>query len=84
MTKSNITQIHEPSLFDDEPEPEAPRFNFDAFDTTTEHRLDHHSSITHVRGLVTGDHELMHQLSVFAVGNSGGAGCMTASLTSLD
>jgi alkylated DNA repair dioxygenase AlkB len=63
LTKSNITQIHEPSLFDDEPEPEAPKFNFDAFDTATEHRLDDHSSITHVRGLVTGDQELMHQLS---------------------
>jgi alkylated DNA repair dioxygenase AlkB len=58
-----MTQIHEPSLFDDELQLEAPTINVDAFDTATEHRLDERSWITHVRGLVSGHHELTHQLS---------------------
>jgi alkylated DNA repair dioxygenase AlkB len=58
-----MTQIHEPSLFDIEQQLEPPTINVDAFDTATEHRLDDHSWITHLRGLVSGHHELMHQLS---------------------
>ena len=58
-----MTQIHEPSLFDDEQQLEPPTINVQAFDTATEHRLDDHSRITHVHGLVSGHHELMHQLS---------------------
>jgi len=58
-----MIQIHEPSLFDDEQQLELLTINFNAFDTPTEHQLDGHSWITHVRGLVTGHHELMHQLS---------------------
>jgi alkylated DNA repair dioxygenase AlkB len=58
-----MTQIPEPSLFDDEQQLEQPTINFSAFDTATEHRLDDHSWITIVRGLVSGDNELMHRLS---------------------
>jgi alkylated DNA repair dioxygenase AlkB len=58
-----MTQVSQSSLFDDEPQPDSPTINFDAFDTATEHGLDDHSWITHVRGLVSGDQELMHQLS---------------------
>jgi alkylated DNA repair dioxygenase AlkB len=61
--KSDMTQIHEPSLFDDDQELEAPAINFDAFETASEHRLDDRSSITHVHGLITGHHELVEQLS---------------------
>jgi alkylated DNA repair dioxygenase AlkB len=58
-----MTQIHQPSLFDDQQQLERSAINFSAFDAATEHRLDDHSWITHVRALVSGHHELMHQLS---------------------
>jgi alkylated DNA repair dioxygenase AlkB len=58
-----MSQIDQPSLFDDTRQLEQPTINFIAFDTATEHRLDDDSWITHVRGLVSGDNELMHQLS---------------------
>lgn len=61
--KSGMSQIYEPSLFDDEQQFEQPAINFDAFATATHHRLDDHSWITHVPGLVSGHAELMRRLS---------------------
>jgi alkylated DNA repair dioxygenase AlkB len=58
-----MSQIYEPSLFDDDQQFEQPAINFDAFGTATDHWLDDHSWITHVHGLVTGHAELMRQLS---------------------
>jgi hypothetical protein len=58
-----MSQIYEPSLFDDEQQLEQPTINFDAFDTATDHWLDDDSWVTHVHGLVTGDDELMRPLS---------------------
>jgi alkylated DNA repair dioxygenase AlkB len=59
-----MSQIHEPSLFDDGPyDVVTPTINLKAFDSATDHRLDDNSTITHVHGLIGGHDELMRQLS---------------------
>jgi hypothetical protein len=53
------------TLFDDE-RCAARSIDVGAFDTATEHRLDEHSSITHVHGLIRGHQALMDQLSALS------------------
>jgi alkylated DNA repair dioxygenase AlkB len=49
------------TLFDDAGG--APVINHDAFAAATDHRLDQHSWITHVPGLLVGHHELLSELA---------------------
>jgi hypothetical protein len=50
------------SLFDDD-EAQTPAINVAALDAATDHRLDEHSSITHVPGFLTGHHHLVTELA---------------------
>ncbi|HST12621.1 MAG TPA: alpha-ketoglutarate-dependent dioxygenase AlkB [Terriglobales bacterium] len=58
-----MSQIYEPTLFDDEQPLQQPSINFAAFKAVTDHWLDNDSSITYLHGLVAGHDELMRQLS---------------------
>src|SRR6201999_2388377 len=54
------------TLFD-EAEPEVPGIDVAAFDSATDHRLDEHSWITHVPGLLTGHLKLVDELATLDV-----------------
>ena len=59
-----MCQAHEPTLFDDPNQhPRQPMIDVAAFETATDHRLDDHSSITHVHGLIRGHEALMQEMS---------------------
>jgi hypothetical protein len=55
------TQNYQDTLFDDNAA--APTINPDAFAAATEHRLDEHSWITHVPGLLLGHRRLVDELA---------------------
>jgi alkylated DNA repair dioxygenase AlkB len=61
-----MTHAHQPTLFD-EAEPEVPGIDVAAFDSATDHRLDEHSWITHVPGLLTGHLKLVDELATLDV-----------------
>jgi alkylated DNA repair dioxygenase AlkB len=61
-----MTQSQQPTLFDDDPA-QTPAIDPAAFDAATDHRLDEHSSITHVPGLLTGHQQLVAQLATLDV-----------------
>jgi alkylated DNA repair dioxygenase AlkB len=60
-----MTHAHQLTLFDDEAQ--TPAINVDAFNGATDHRLDEHSWITHVPGLLTGHHRLVDDLATLDV-----------------
>jgi alkylated DNA repair dioxygenase AlkB len=57
---------HQPTLFDDVDDQTA-AINMVAFDAATDHRLDEHSWITHVPGLLTEHHQLVDELATLDV-----------------
>lgn len=65
-----MTQAWQEALFDVDDAPDhsngVPRINLDAFNTATDHRLDAHSWITHVPGLLVGHHRLLSLLEAEA------------------
>jgi alkylated DNA repair dioxygenase AlkB len=65
IEEAPMSHAHQLTLFDDEAQ--APAINIDAFKDATDHRLDAHSSITHVPGLLTGHHRLVDDLATLDV-----------------
>jgi alkylated DNA repair dioxygenase AlkB len=61
-----MTHAHQPTLFDDG-EARTPAVNITAFEAATDHRLDEHSWITHVPGLVVGHQRLLAELATLDV-----------------
>ncbi len=61
-----MTHAHQPTLFDDD-ESQTPAINIASFETATEHRLDQHSWITYVPGLLTGNQRLLSELTTLDV-----------------
>jgi len=61
-----MIHTYQPTLFDDD-EPQSPAINVAAFDGATEHRLDEHSWVTHVPGLLMGHHHLLVNLATVDV-----------------
>lgn len=61
-----MTYAYQPTLFDED-DARAPAINAAAFATATDHRLDGHSWITYVPGLLTGHHKLVAQLAALDV-----------------
>jgi alkylated DNA repair dioxygenase AlkB len=57
-----MTYAYQPTLFDED-DAQAAAINAAAFATATDHRLDEHSWITHVPGLLTGHHHLVAELA---------------------
>jgi alkylated DNA repair dioxygenase AlkB len=57
-----MTFAYQPTLFDEDDAP-APAINMAAFAIATDHRLDEHSWITHVPGLLTGHQQLVADLA---------------------
>src|SRR5262249_14485887 len=62
-----MTHFHQPTLFDDDDETQAPAINIAAFEAATEHPLDEHSRITHVPGFLTGHHQFVDQLAALDI-----------------
>jgi hypothetical protein len=58
--------VYQPTLFDGE-ELLSPAIDVAAFGATTDHRLDEHSWITHVPGLLTGHQQLLAELATLDV-----------------
>ena len=61
-----MSSIEQLDLYDGEQHCTAPSLHVAAFDSATHHRLDDHSWITHIRGLVDGDLTLMQQLATLS------------------
>jgi alkylated DNA repair dioxygenase AlkB len=61
-----MTHSHQLSLFDDDPA-RTPAIDVAAFGAATEHRLDDHSWITHVPGLLVGHQQLLAELATLDV-----------------
>jgi alkylated DNA repair dioxygenase AlkB len=55
------------TLFDDAESGQTPAINVAAFEDATDHRLDDHSWITHVPGLLTGHDQLLAELATLEV-----------------
>jgi alkylated DNA repair dioxygenase AlkB len=61
-----MSAAHQPTLFDDD-EAETPAINIAAFDDATDHRLDEHSWITHVPGVLIGHLQALDDLATLDV-----------------
>jgi alkylated DNA repair dioxygenase AlkB len=61
-----MTQAYQPTLFDED-DAQTPVIDVAAFGATKEHRLDEHSSIVHVPGLLKGHHKLLADLATLDV-----------------
>jgi alkylated DNA repair dioxygenase AlkB len=66
MEEALMTHAYQPTLFDDD-EAETPAINTAAFDASTDHRLDEHSWITQVPGLLIGHDRLLAELATLDV-----------------
>jgi alkylated DNA repair dioxygenase AlkB len=61
-----MTLPHQPTLFDEDDD-RTPAINMAAFEAASEHRLDEHSWVTHVPGLLCGHHRLVDELAALDV-----------------
>jgi alkylated DNA repair dioxygenase AlkB len=61
-----MSAAHQPTLFDND-EAETPAINIAAFDDATDHRLDEHSWITHVPGVLIGHLQALEDLATLDV-----------------
>jgi alkylated DNA repair dioxygenase AlkB len=61
-----MSAAHQPTLFDND-EAETPAINIAAFDDATDHRLDEHSWITHVPGVLIGHLQALDDLATLDV-----------------
>lgn len=57
-----MSDLQEPSLFDETPNPDRAVLHLEAFDQACEHRLDEHSSVSVVRGFVQGHQRVLDDL----------------------
>lgn len=61
-----MSRAYQPTLFDGD-QNQTPAIDTAAFEAATDHRLDEHSWITHVPGLLTGHHQLVDELATLDV-----------------
>jgi hypothetical protein len=66
MEEAMMTYAYQPTLFDDD-EAETPAINIGAFDASTDHRLDEHSWITQMPGLLIGHDRMLAELATLDV-----------------